>query len=164
MDIRIRPMTEADSGRVLAIYAEGIDDGKATFETICPDWADWDAGHLPAARLVAEAGGDIVGWAALSPVSKRACYSGVAEVSIYVARSARGLGVGRRLLSALIEASEAAGFWTLQGGTFEDNLASLALQQACGFRVIGRRERVAQRHGEWKSTILTERRSGKNGR
>ncbi len=163
MEIRVRPMTEADAAIVLAIYAEGIEDGRATFETACPPWIDWDAAHLVPGRLVAEAGGAAVGWAALSPVSKRACYRGVAEVSVYVARQARGRGVGRRLLAALIEAAEEAGFWTLQGGTFEENEASLALQRAFGFRIVGRRERIAQRGGIWKSTVLTERRSARNG-
>jgi L-amino acid N-acyltransferase YncA len=163
MDVRIRPLAESDAGRVLAIYAEGIEDGQATFETVCPGWADWNAGHLAECRFAALLDGRVVGWAALSPVSKRSCYRGVAEVSVYVGREARGKGLGRRLLEALIEASEQAGFWTLQGSTFEDNAASLALQGACGFRVIGRRERIAQRLGQWRSTVLTERRSGKAG-
>ncbi len=163
MEITIRPMHAGDAGRVLAIYKEGIEDGQATFETSCPDWPEWNAAHLPEARLIAESGGEVVGWAALSPVSKRACYRGVAEVSIYVARSARGAGLGKRLLEALVEAAEQAGFWTLQGGTFETNQASLAIQIACGFRVVGRRERIACRDGVWKSTVLTERRSLKNG-
>ncbi|MDD8027325.1 MAG: GNAT family N-acetyltransferase [Acidobacteriota bacterium] len=163
MDIRIRPMIEADAGRVLSVYAEGIEDGQATFETACPDWAGWDAHHLREGRMVAESEGTVIGWAALSPVSSRSCYRGVAEVSIYMARSARGQGVGKLLLAALIEAAEQYGFWTLQGGTFEDNKASLAIQRAFDFRVVGRRERIAQRDGVWKSTILTERRSRKNG-
>ncbi len=159
MDISIRPMAESDADRVLAIYGQGIEDGLATFETTCPAWAEWDSAHLAQCRLAAAAEGRVAGWAALSPVSKRECYRGVAEVSVYVAREARGKGLGRRLLEALVEASERAGFWTLQGSTFEDNEASLALQRACGFRVVGRRERIAQRHGQWRSTVLTERRS-----
>jgi phosphinothricin acetyltransferase len=163
MDIAIRPMVESDADRVLLIYAEGIEDGQATFETVCPGWADWEAAHLAACRFAALIDGRVVGWAAVSPVSKRECYRGVAEVSVYVAREARGQGLGRRLLDALVEASEQAGFWTLQGSTFEDNAASLALQRACGFRVVGRRERIAQRLGQWRSTILTERRSRNAG-
>jgi L-amino acid N-acyltransferase YncA len=159
MDVVIRPMAPSDAEGVLAAYAEGIEDGQATFETVCPGWAEWDAAHLAACRFVAVIGGRVSGWAALNPVSKRACYRGVAEVSVYVAREARGKNLGRRLLDALVEASERAGFWTLQGSTFEDNAASLALQRACGFRVVGRRERIAQRLGQWRSTILTERRS-----
>ncbi len=163
MDNSIRPMAASDADRVLLIYAEGIEDGQATFETVCPGWADWDAAHLAGCRLSAVIESRVMGWAALSLVSKRACYQGVAEVSVYVAREARGMGLGRRLLEALVEASERAGFWTLQGSTLEDNAASLALQRACGFRVVGRRERIAQRLGHWKSTILTERRSAKVG-
>jgi L-amino acid N-acyltransferase YncA len=163
MALRVRSMTEADAERVLAIYAEGIEDGRATFESACPSWPEWDSSHLAAGRLVVESEGAVVGWAALSPVSRRDCYRGVAEVSVYVAREARGAGVGRCLLAALIEAAEAAGLWTLQGGTFDDNQASLALQRAFGFRVVGRRERIAQRGGVWTDTILTERRSRFNG-
>jgi len=159
MGISIRPMAGSDADRVLAVYAEGIEDGRATFEAGCPDWDVWDADHLAVCRIVAVMDGRVAGWAALSPVSKRSCYRGVAEVSVYVARDARWKGLGRRLLDALVEASERAGFWTLQGSTFEDNAASLALQRACGFRVVGRRERIGQRFGHWKSTILTERRS-----
>jgi L-amino acid N-acyltransferase YncA len=163
MEIRIQPLAESDAERVLVIYAEGLEDGQATFETVCPAWTDWDATHLAECRFVGLLDGRVVGWAALSPVSKRACYRGVAEVSVYVGREARGKGLGRRLLEALVDASEKAGYWTLQGSTFEDNAASLALQRACGFRVVGRRERIAQRLGQWKSTVLTERRSGKAG-
>jgi L-amino acid N-acyltransferase YncA len=162
-EISVRPMAASDAARVLAVFAEGIEDGQATFETVCPAWADWDAAHLPECRFVGLYDDRVVGWAALNPVSKRECYRGVAEVSVYVGREARGKGLGRRLLETLVEASEQAGFWTLQGSTFEDNAASLALQRACGFRVVGRRERIARRHGQWKSTIFTERRSGKAG-
>ena len=159
MDISIRPMIGSDADRVLLIYAEGIEDGQATFEIACPGWLDWDANHLSACRWVAVLDGRIAGWAALSPVSKRECYSGVAEISVYVGREARGRGIGRRLMAVLIEESEQRGFWTLQGNTFEDNAASLALFRTYGFRVVGRRERIAQRLGQWRNTILTERRS-----
>ena len=162
-EISVRPMAASDAAQVLAAYAEGIEDGRATFETVCPGWDDWDAAHLEKCRFVGLIDDRVAGWAALGPVSWRDCYRGVAEVSVYVAREARGKGLGRRLLETLVEDSERAGFWTLQGGTFEDNAASLALQRACGFRVVGRRERIAQRNGQWKSTILTERRSAKVG-
>jgi L-amino acid N-acyltransferase YncA len=157
--MKIRPMQEEDANAVLAIYAEGIEDGLATFETRCPSWEEWHEAHIEECRLVAEDGGTVLGWAALSPVSRRACYHGVAEVTVYVARSARGRGVGSALLQALVKASEEAGFWALQGATFEDNTASLLLQERCGFRVVGTRERIAQLEGRWKTTVLTERRS-----
>jgi L-amino acid N-acyltransferase YncA len=157
--MKIRLMCDKDASAVLAIYAEGIEDGLATFETRCPSWDEWHEAHIEECRLVAVDGGTLLGWAALSPVSRRACYRGVAEVTLYVARSARGRGVGTALLQALVEASEEAGFWTLQGATFEDNTASLLLQEQCGFRIVGTRERIAQLDGRWKTTVLTERRS-----
>lgn len=156
---RIRAMTAADGPRVLGIYAEGIATGEATFQAAPPAWDEWDAGHLGQARLVAESDGDVCGWAALSPVSKRAVYAGVAEVSVYVAAAARGRGVGRALLEALVRASEAAGIWTLQAGIFPENAASVALHECCGFRVVGRRERLGVIHGRWRDVLLMERRS-----
>jgi L-amino acid N-acyltransferase YncA len=157
--MNIRPMDEEDAEDVLAIYAEGIEDGLATFETQCPSWEEWDESHLQECRLVAESDGTVIGWAALSPVSKRGCYRGVAEVSVYVGRTERRRGVGRALLKALVRASERAGFWTLQGTTLEDNTASLRVQADCGFRVVGTRERISQLDGRWRSTVVTERRS-----
>jgi L-amino acid N-acyltransferase YncA len=157
--MNIRPMREDDADAVLAIYAEGIEDGLATFETQCPSWEEWDEAHVEECRLVAEDGGKLLGWAALSPVSRRACYRGVAEITFYVARGARGRAVGSALLEALVDASEEAGFWTLQGATIQDNTASLRLQERCGFRVVGTRERIGQLDGQWKTTVLTERRS-----
>jgi L-amino acid N-acyltransferase YncA len=148
---------------VAAIYGEGIAGGGATFETECPSWEEWDAAHLACCRLVARKGDEIVGWAALSPVSRRPCYAGVAEASVYVSADARGQGVGRALLEALIHESEEHGIWTLQGATFAENEASLRLQAACGFRVVGRRERIAALNGAWRDTILTERRSSSVG-
>lgn len=155
----IRPMSASDWPQVRDIYAAGIACGLATFETDPPDWETWNAGHHEFARLVAEEAGCVIGWAALSPVSKRRCYSGVAEVSVYVAPTVRGRGVGTALLRAVVEESERAGIWTLQGATFAENAVSLALQRACGFRIVGRRERIAQRLGVWHNTIVTERRS-----
>lgn len=157
--MKIRRMCDNDAAAVLKIYAQGIEDRVATFETRCPTWQEWDENHLTACRLVADNKGTIVGWGALSPVSRRRCYRGVAEVSIYVAREARGRGVAFALLDNLVRASEQDGFWTLQGTTFEDNEASLRLQQRCGFRVVGIRERIGQMDGRWKTTLITERRS-----
>jgi phosphinothricin acetyltransferase len=159
MDIVIDALTPADWLQARAIYEEGIATGAATFETEAPSWEQWDAGHLPCCRLAARAGGALVGWAALSPVSRRSCYAGVAEVSVYVGAAHRGRGVGLALLRAVVAESERHGFWTLQGATFAENAASLRLQAACGFRVVGRRERVARLRGAWKDTVLTERRS-----
>lgn len=157
--MRIRPMHEDDADRVLTIYTEGIEDGLATFETHCPTWPEWDETHDRECRLVAGSEGTVIGWAALSPVSSRACYRGVAEVSVYVARAARGRGVGSALLKALVGESEQAGYWTLQGATLEENTASVRLQKRCGFRVVGVRERIGRLDGQWKTTVLTERRS-----
>src|SRR5436305_10960750 len=134
-------------------------DGLATFETQVPTWEEWDAAHLPGQRLVATVLGDIVGWAALSLASGRRCYCGVTENSVYVAREARGLGIGRKLLEALIDRSEAAGIWMIQTSIFPENRASLALHQRCGFRIVGMRERIAKRDGVWRDTVFLERRS-----
>jgi phosphinothricin acetyltransferase len=155
----IEAMTPDDWEEVRAIYLEGIATGDATFETDAPAWEAWDAARLRASRLVARLEGRVVGWAALSPVSARPAYAGVAEVSVYVAASARGRGVGEALLRALISASEGAGLWTLQGAIFPENAASLALVKSCGFREVGRRERVGKRDGVWRDTVLVERRS-----
>lgn len=162
MDFRIDAMTAEDWPAVRAIYEEGIATGVGTFETAAPSWAEWNAARLPHSRLVARSV-SVLGWAALSPVSKRICYTGVAEFGVYVAAGARGRGVGRALLESLIVSSEAHGIWTLQGVTIAENAASLALQQRCGFRVVGRRERIAKRDGAWRDTILTERRSKRTG-
>jgi L-amino acid N-acyltransferase YncA len=162
MSLRIDLMTPDDWQGVCAIYEEGMDSGLGTFETKVPSWEEWDASRLPHSRLVAK-DVDTLGWAALSPVSKRACYAGVAEVAIYVAGMARRRGIGRALLEALIESSEAHGIWTLQGATIAENGASLALQSKCGFRIVGRRERIGKLAGIWRDTILTERRSTRVG-
>src|SRR5215468_11403950 len=159
MDFMIDSMRPEDWEFVRAIYLEGIATGQATFETEAPDWERWDAGHLPQCRLVARNGDVVLGWAALSPVSRREVYAGVAEVSVYVAASARGLGVGGALMRALIEASELHGVWTLQSSIFPENHASVALHLKHGFREVGRRERIARRHGVWRDTVVLERRS-----
>lgn len=163
MTLRIDPMVPADWPSVREIYVEGIVTGHATFETQAPSWADWDASHSSCARLVARRGETVSGWAALSPVSSRKVYGGVAEVSVYVAQSQRGRGLGRQLLEALIAASEANGIWSLQAVMFPENAGSLALHRRCGFREVGRRERIARRDGRWRDTILLERRSQKIG-
>ncbi len=144
---------------VAAIYEEGIATGDATFETAAPAWEEWDRSHLPEPRLVAEEGGEAIGFAALSAVSSRECYSGVAENMLYVSERTRGRGVGTALLQELVRRSEEAGIWTLQTSIFPENLPSLAVHQRAGFRVVGRRERIAQLHGVWRDTLLLERRS-----
>jgi len=160
--VHIASLTADDWPAVRAIYEEGLLTGVGTFETAAPSWEEWDQARLPHSRLVAREDA-VLGWAALSPFSRRRCYAGVAEVGVYVAAAARGRGVGRALLEALIESAEAHGIWTLQGATIAGNAASLALQQRCGFRVVGRRERIAKRDGVWHDTILTERRSARVG-
>ena len=152
-------MQSQDWEFVRAIYLEGIATGQATFETEAPDWERWDAGHSPQCRLVARSGDGVLGWAALSPVSRREVYAGVAEVSVYVAATARGLGVGDALMRALIEAAERHGVWTLQSSVFPENHASIALHLKHGFREVGRRERIARHHGVWRDTAALERRS-----
>jgi phosphinothricin acetyltransferase len=158
IEISIEPMEQADWLPVREIYLEGIATGHATFETGAPSWESWNAAHLPFGRLVARRG-EIVGWAALSPVSQRCVYGGVAEVSVYVSSASRGAGAGRALLLSLIEASERNGIWTLQAGIFPENAASIALHLSCGFREVGRRERIGKLNGVWRDTILLERRS-----
>lgn len=155
----IREMTPADWPVVARIYEEGIATGHATFETDVPDWESWDEGHHEECRLVMEWEGQVVAWAALSPVSRRHVYRGVAEHSIYVAPEVRGRGVGRLLLRALIESAEEAGFWTLQTSIFPENEASVFLHTSEGFRILGTRERVGRHHGTWRDTVLMERRS-----
>ena len=159
----IRQLTQEDWPAVCAIYQEGILTRNATFETATPEWERWDHGHLPHSRLVADADGDVLGFAVLSPVSARAVYAGVAEVSIYIAERARGSGLGTKLLRELVSSSEAAGIWTLQAGIFPENHASIRLHQSAGFRVIGRRERVGCLNGHWRDVVSMERRSATVG-
>ena len=155
----VRDLLPDDWPEVSRIFAEGIASGNATFETKVPSWEDWDSAHLPEHRLVAEREGHVVGWIALVPVSPRACYAGVAEVSAYVGEEARGEGVGAELMAALVQSSERGGIWTLQTGVFPDNEASLGLLRRFGFRVIGTQERIGQMHGLWRDVVLLERRS-----
>ena len=156
---RLAGLTETHWEDARAIYAEGLAGGHASFETAVPDWRTWDSAHLPHSRIVATESGIPAGWAALSAVSRREVYAGVAEVSVYVARRWRGHGLGRLLLEELIPQSEAAGIWTLQSSIFPENLASIGLHEACGFRQLGRRERIARHHGVWRDTVIYERRS-----
>ena len=161
-EIRIGALEPADWDAVRDIYLEGIATGVATFETAAPSWEKWNAGRLASPRLAARdlaAGGRLVGWAALSAVSDRCVYAGVAEVSVYVAATARGRGVGRALLGALCDAADRAGVWTLQAGNFPENTASMRLHAACGFRVVGRREKLGRLAGAWRDVMLLERRS-----
>src|ERR1051326_7957827 len=144
---------------VRAIYLEGIATGNATFQQTAPEWEQWDEAHLPVCRIVARSAEGILGWAALSPVSKRPVYAGVAEVSVYVAAHARGQGVGKSLLAALIDASEREGIWTLQSGIFPENTASIELHKRLGFRVLGVREKIGCLNGNWRDVVLMERRS-----
>ena len=161
--VAIERLTPADWDSVRAIYLQGIATGHATFETDAPGWEIWDGAHRQDARLVARRGGRVVGWAALTRVSGRCVYGGVAEVSVYVAEAARGEGVGRSLLEALIAASEEAGVWTLQAGIFPENTASIALHERCGFRVVGRRERLGRLGPAWRDVMMLERRSARVG-
>ncbi len=157
-------MTQDDARAVLSIYAEGIAGGDATFEGEVPEWAEFDAARHKTPRLVIEDAEGVCGWAVLSSVSRRAAYDGVAEVTVYIAERAKGQGLGRQLLDALITESEAAGIWTLQAVVFPENSASARLHEGAGFRLVGRRERISKvargpRAGEWQDTLLFERRS-----
>lgn len=159
MNFAIQPMSEADATAVLEIYGQGIATGDATFETEVPAWEKFTSGHLPHSRLVARDGTGVLGWAMLTPVSGRCVYGGVAEVSIYVAESERGRGLGRALLEELIRQSEQNGIWTLQAGIFPQNAASIRLHKHHGFREVGRRERIGKLNDHWRDTVLLERRS-----
>jgi L-amino acid N-acyltransferase YncA len=157
--MRIEPMSDAHASAVLAIYQAGIDDGNATFETLAPAWEAFAAARLPAHKYVAIDRDCVLGWVAASAVSDRCVYSGVVEHSVYVDPAARGLGVGRSLLQALISSTEQAGIWTIQSGIFPENTASRALHRSAGFREVGVRERIGQQHGRWRDVVLIERRS-----
>ncbi len=159
MNYNIAELRASDWEQVRAIYLEGIATGNATFETDAPDWESWNRNHLWFGRLVARDDRAVAGWAALSSVSSRLVYAGVAEVSVYVAASAQGNGIGRLLLAALIEEAERNGLWTLQAGIFPENIASIVLHKNCGFREVGRRERIGSLRGVWRDVILLERRS-----
>jgi len=155
----LRDLRPGDWSEVSRIYAEGIATGNATFETEVPSWEAWDAAHLPEHHFVARRDGRVLGWIALAPTSPRACYAGVAEVSAYVAAEARGTGLGKELLAAVISSSERGGIWTLQTGVFPENEASLGLLGRFGFRIVGTHERIGRLHGVWRDVVLVERRS-----
>ena len=159
----VRNLVPSDWHQVRAIYSEGIQTRNATFETEAPDWETWDSGHLLNCRLVVAQDDRVLGWAALVPVSDRCVYGGVAEVSVYVAESGRGKGVGSSLLERLVESSEEAGLWTLQAGIFPENEASFALHERFGFRRVGTREKLGQMDGGWRDVVLLERRSRRVG-
>jgi phosphinothricin acetyltransferase len=160
----IRTMTASDWPEVASVYAHGIATGDATFEEEVPTWRAWDASHLGACRLVFVDDDEVLGWVALSPVSDRCAYQGVAEVSLYVAAGARGRGIGSDLLRRLIECSEAEGIWTLQAGIFPENVSSLGIHHRLGFRTVGTRERLGILNGRWRDVVLLERRSEVAGR
>ena len=155
----IENMQDNDWEAVKKIYEEGIATGNATVDTRAPNWEMWNSSHRLDCRLVAKEDDRVVGWAALSPVSFREAYSGVAEVSVYVAEESRGIGAGKLLLESLISASESAEIWTLQAMIFVENEASIALHTSCAFRSVGTRERIGRLSGRWRNTLLMERRS-----
>jgi len=159
MSILLKAMLASDWVRVREIYEEGIVTANATFETEAPEYQQWDARHVSTCRLLALVEDQIAGWAALTPVSARRVYAGVAEVSVYVSGAARSRGVGKALLRELIVDSERHGFWTLQAGIFPENVASIGLHQSLGFRQVGLRERLGQLAGQWRDVVLMERRS-----
>jgi len=159
----IVPMTGQDWQAVREIYSQGIATGNATFERSIPTWQKWDELHLPECRLVARSADKVLGWAALSRVSTRLAYQGVAEVSIYVDEQVHGQGIGSKLLGVLVRASEQHGIWTLQAGILPDNVASIRLHQRAGFRIVGVRERVGRMDGRWRDVVLMERRSSVTG-
>ncbi len=157
--ITLEKMQAADWQFVKQTYEEGIATGNATFQTSAPEWDVWNSSHLAHSRVVAKEGDNILGWAALTPVSGRCVYAGVAEVSVYVSSTARGKGLGKQLLQILIEESEANNIWTLQAGIFPENIPSIKIHEDCGFRIIGKRERIGKMNGVWRDTVLLERRS-----
>jgi L-amino acid N-acyltransferase YncA len=154
--VHVRPLHRADYAAVADVFAEGIATGLATFETQVPSWEEWDAAHLADHRFVAELDDGVVGWVAVVPYSRRSVYGGVGEESVYVAERARGRGVGRALLEAVIESARSGGLWTLQAGIFADNVASLELHRRLGFREVGVRERIGQLDGVWCDVVLLE--------
>ena len=168
MEYSIGKMTAADWGQVRSIYLEGLATGNATFEADAPGWDRWDSSHMHECRLVARAGNVVRGWAALSPLSSRCAYSGVAEVSVYVAKKYHRLGIGGKLLAVLVEESEKKRIWTLQAGIFPENIDSINLHTRYGFRAVGRREKLGKmtygpHKGIWRDVLLMERRSASVG-
>ena len=156
-------MKPSDWEAVKEIYEEGIATGNATFQNSAPGWEEWNSSHLQHSRIVAKHEDEVLGWAALTPVSGRCVYAGVAEVSVYVSDIARGKGLGKQLLQRLIEESEVNNIWTLQAGIFPENMPSIKIHQACGFRILGTRERIGKMNGIWRDSLILERRSNKVG-
>ena len=159
MGIIIRDLKINDWKQISEIYILGIETGYATFEITVPSWEEWNKRHLTICRLGAEINNELVGWAALIPVSSRDAYKGVAEVSVYVSTAQLGKGIGTKLLSELINESEKAGIWTLQASVFPENTASIKLHISCGFREVGFRKKIGMLNGKWRDTVLFERRS-----
>jgi len=157
--MRTDKMQPHDWPPVKKIYEEGIATGNATFQQEVPEWEEWDKSHLQHSRIVAKQNDEVVGWAALTPVSGRCVYAGVAEVNVYVSGKARGNGIGKRLLQQLIHESEVNGIWTMQAGIFPENIASIKIHEKAGFRILGTRERIGQMNGVWRDTVFMERRS-----
>lgn len=156
-------MRDSDWAEVSRIYQEGMDTNLATFQSECPSWEEWDAAHLKDCRMVITENGKVHGWAAITAVSGRCVYAGVAEVSIYIGQDCRGHGAGKTLLLELLRCSEENGFWTLQSGIMRDNAASIRLHESCGFRMVGYRDKIGRdRFGNWRDTVLMERRSEKS--
>jgi L-amino acid N-acyltransferase YncA len=163
MELLFRSMTEGDWTNVAEIYRQGIETGNATFQQSIPDWNEWDKAHLKLCRFVAIKNNFVIGWAALSPVSSRYVYRGVAEVSVYVDNRNKGQKVGTKLLERLVEESEKNNFWTLQAAIFPENIESLKMHKALGFRMVGRRKKIGKMNDRWRDTILMERRSKRAG-
>jgi L-amino acid N-acyltransferase YncA len=157
--MEIRKLLDTDWPQVQLIYEKGIKTGNATFQTSSPSWEDWNESHLASCRIVAQSNDQIIGWAALTPVSSRCVYAGVAEVSVYVDPQHSGKGIGLALLNELVHLSEAEGIWTLQAGIFPENIASLRIHEKAGFRILGVREKIGKQNGLWRDTVLLERRS-----
>ena len=157
--MEIRNLLSSDWDSVKSIYEEGIATGNATFQTSAPSWEEWESSHLGTCRIVAKENGNVVGWAALRPVSSRCVYAGVAEVSVYVDPEQSGKGIGLALLEELVTLSEAEGIWTLQAGIFPENIRSLLIHEKAGFRRLGVREKIGKQNGVWRDTVLLERRS-----
>ena len=157
--MEIRKLSHKHWEQVKSIYQKGIDTGNATFQTSAPSWEDWDQSHLKSCRVVMQEDGKVIGWAALTPVSSRCVYAGVAEVSVYVDPAHSGKGVGLTLLNELVRQSETEGIWTLQAGIFPENTASLRIHEKAGFRILGTREKIGKQNGIWRDTALLERRS-----
>ncbi|SCY45521.1 phosphinothricin acetyltransferase [Flavobacterium anhuiense] len=158
-DMEIRKLLAEDWDQVKLIYQKGIDTGNATFQTSAPSWEDWDQSHLASCRIAMQEDSKVIGWAALTPVSSRCVYAGVAEVSVYVDPAHSGKGIGLNLLNELVRQSEAEGIWTLQAGIFPENAASLSIHEKAGFKILGTREKIGKQNGIWRDTILLERRS-----